>query len=35
MSDKNYYESYNLTHDNGRILFMTDKFVNRFPQLWE
>ena len=35
MSDKNYYESYNLTHDNSRILFMTDKFVNRFAQLWE
>ena len=35
MSGTNYYESYNLTHNNGQIMSMTDKFVIPFPQLWE
>ena len=35
MSGKNYHASCNLTHNNGQILFMTDKFVSRFSQIWE
>ena len=35
MSGKNYYQSCNLTHNNGQILFTTDKFISQFSQLWE
>ena len=35
MSQKNYHESYNLTHANGRFSHMTDEIVSQFPPLWD